>query len=791
MSVSKSEKSELIERLNELLKKQSLFQQEINELQLQITQLKIEEKEPYPSAATDKGLSKVTKSGARKPPLNKEVPKPPKVNYSSVQKQPMTLDDLWKKTGIGSEIEQFIGTNLINKIGMIVVIIGVGIGAKYAIDNDLISPLMRIVLGYLVGAVLSFFAIRLKKNYFNFSAVLFSGAMAIHFFISYAAYTYYGLYSHTFTFILMVAFTVLTVLLALYYNRQVIAHFGLAGAYIVPFLLGDPDAGVLVLFTYMVLVNLGILFISTKKRWKPLNYVAFVATWVIFISWFASDKYNDQLALSLVFVSLFSLIFHLVFLSYKLILKEKFRIDDIFFLLINSTIFWIIGLEAISSYLNDTRLEGLFTFINVILHSSMAYLIYRSEKKHRELFYWAIGLVIAFTTLTVGIQFNQHWVAILWSVEAAFLFWLGRTKKIRLFDYLAFSIIWLTFFVVVLNWISISYTFNVDTITKIHTPIISRLFLSELIVIGSLSTIWIITKYYPLPKDKLQNWNEIFNLLFSVVFLLTIYFTFYSEIDLFWNNIQIYTSYEQNHQGVWVKTFENLNNDITNFGFLWLVNYSLFFICILAFINFRWIKNNLLNAFIFVMAGVLVIIFLSGGLQNLGKLRTSYLHPNLPANYYVNIFHLLIRYVAYLFLALLFYSVLRFTLSFFTNKNLKKIFEIVASVTLITICSSELIHWLSLSGSTEVYKYWLSILWGIFSFILIGYGIKNKKKHLRITSIVLFGVTILKLFFYDLTHLETIPKTIVFISIGALLLVVSFLYNKYTSLIFINEHKHS
>ena len=75
--------------------------------------------------------------------------------------------------------------NLINKIGIIVLIIGVGIGAKYAIDNELISPLTRIILGYLVGAGLLGFAIRLQKKYENFSAVLLSGSMAIFYFITY------------------------------------------------------------------------------------------------------------------------------------------------------------------------------------------------------------------------------------------------------------------------------------------------------------------------------------------------------------------------------------------------------------------------------------------------------------------------------------------------------------------------------------------------------------------------------------------------------------------------------
>jgi uncharacterized membrane protein len=49
---------------------------------------------------------------------------------------------------------------------------------------------------------------------------------------------------------------------------------------------------------------------------------------------------------------------------------------------------------------------------------------------------------------------------------------------------------------------------------------------------------------------------------------------------------------------------------------------------------------------------------------------------------------------------------------------------------------------------------------------------------------VLLGVTVAKLFLYDVSDLPTIPKTILFISLGILMLIVSFLYTKYKGVIF-------
>ena len=84
----------------------------------------------------------------------------------------------------------------------------------------------------------------------------------------------------------------------------------------------------------------------------------------------------------------------------------------------------------------------------------------------------------------------------------------------------------------------------------------------------------------------------------------------------------------------------------------------------------------------------------------------------------------------------------------------------------------------------DSYKLGLSILWGIYALGLIILGIYGHKKHLRIGAIALFALTLAKLFLYDIANLNTISKTIVFVSLGILMLIVSFLYNKYKALIF-------
>jgi uncharacterized membrane protein len=91
---------------------------------------------------------------------------------------------------------------------------------------------------------------------------------------------------------------------------------------------------------------------------------------------------------------------------------------------------------------------------------------------------------------------------------------------------------------------------------------------------------------------------------------------------------------------------------------------------------------------------------------------------------------------------------------------------------------------LDITGSSDSYKLGITILWGVYSLAMIVLGIWRKNKNLRIGAFVLFGVTLTKLFLYDLSSLNTISKTIVMVSLGILLLIISFLYNKYKQTIF-------
>ena len=77
------------------------------------------------------------------------------------------------------DYEKYIGENLFGKIGILVLVVGMGLFVKYAIDKNWINEVFRTVLGFVVGGGLLVLSQRLKNTYRTFSSLLAGGAFAI------------------------------------------------------------------------------------------------------------------------------------------------------------------------------------------------------------------------------------------------------------------------------------------------------------------------------------------------------------------------------------------------------------------------------------------------------------------------------------------------------------------------------------------------------------------------------------------------------------------------------------
>jgi uncharacterized membrane protein len=75
----------------------------------------------------------------------------------------------------------------------------------------------------------------------------------------------------------------------------------------------------------------------------------------------------------------------------------------------------------------------------------------------------------------------------------------------------------------------------------------------------------------------------------------------------------------------------------------------------------------------------------------------------------------------------------------------------------------------------------LSVLWTGYATVLLIIGMKKHSQLLRWQALILFGATVLKVFFYDSSFLERFYRILSFFILGIVLMVVSFLYQKRTA----------
>ncbi|NER19103.1 DUF2339 domain-containing protein [Spongiivirga citrea] len=761
----------LLQRLENLYNKQASFLEEIHALKKEIFLLKAKRDESASQDAKSPSITEKTDTIVE-PIVEEEIIQDKLIQQST---EPPAQVDISKKPKKKSDLEKFIGENLINKIGIIILVIGVAIGAKYSIENNLISPLTRIILGYLAGFGLLAVGMKLKKNYENYSAVLVSGAISIMYFITFAAYSFYELIPQTMAFGLMVIFTIFTVVAAINYNRSIIAHIGLVGAYAIPFLLSNDSGNALVLFSYIAIINMGILIISFKKYWKSLFYSAFGFTWLIYLSWFFLDyNIDDHFTLALGFASVFFLLFYGTFLAYKLSKKESLGVVDTILILFNSFIYFGVGYTILSNHETGEQYLGFFTLANALVHFIVSAIVYKRSLANKNLQYFVSGLVLTFITIAIPVQLDGNWVTLLWTAETALLFWLGRKKNIPIYEKISYVLAFLAFFSLIHDWYDAYYSYDLRNGLSSFSPILNIHFLTSVLVFSGFGFMTYLNYTEKDTQVTSKSLYKVFSYIITVLFLITLYMAFRLEISAFWD-----IKYANSKLLVDANDRSVYNYDLKNFRSIWVLNYSLLFFILFSWVNIKWFKKSVLGVIGIILNVLALLVFLGEALYLISELRETYLAANPEGYYDIGKWYLGIRYVSLIFPIALLYTTYIYVRQEFMKFNFKMIFDFVLHIAILWILSSELLYWMDIYESAQSYKLGLSILWGVYSLIMIAIGIWRNKKHLRVAAIVLFGVTLIKLFFYDISHLNTISKTIVFVSLGVLLLIISFLYNKY------------
>ncbi|MDV3770907.1 hypothetical protein CMU26_15330 [Elizabethkingia anophelis] len=687
------------------------------------------------------------------------------------------------------DIEKFIGENLINKIGILILVLGISFFVKYAIDKNWINEPARVGIGILCGALIMGVAHRLKKNYKAFSSVFVAGSISIFYFTIGIAFHDYHLFNQATAFIIMVIITIFSAFVSVSYDRKELAVLSLIGGFAVPFMVSTGEGSYKVLFTYIAILNIGMLIIAYFKKWSLVTLLAFIFSCVLFSFWFGEKVIDGGLPYrgALFFATLFYLIFSIATVVNNLRNKGTFSKLEYFIIIVNTFFYFGIGISIIHKWGIDFK--GLFTVALALYNLAYAILLYKKFGLDKNAIYLLLGLALTFVTLAIPIQFNGNYITLFWSAEAVLLFWLFQKSRIAAFKLGAIVVQTLMLFSLMMDW-----DFYYVKSTAILKPAFNPIFITGLVSLVSL-----ILTYLLLRKEKEE--VDIFTVKFnpalyrqgvSIAAVIVGYFIGLFEI-----------SYQAN---MGIANYYSAQSYSVLYHFLFSTG-------VIYFTLKR--KNIAVNNLAIILSCINILLYI--------VVFHQLVTDEMKENYYSDLSGksaFFIHYILLTCLAYFGYTIIRLrnNNSFSIIINHKFALWVFAFCIVFIMSNEVMVHGLIFSGELvsqtelakrfpvtkeQLYKYdrlifideklsfvklqiikiGYPILWGALSFVFLIIGIKKQNKQLRIIALALLGITIIKLFFYDIKNVSETGKIIAFILLGVLILIISFVYQKIKKLV--------
>ncbi len=663
------------------------------------------------------------------------------------------------------DLEKFIGENLANKIGIGILVLGIGFFVKYAIDQEWINEIGRVFIGILCGGILLGVAHRLRRTFTAFSSVLVGGGIAVLYLTIAIAFHEYKIFNQTAAFLLMLGITSFAVVFSLAYNRIELAILSILGGFASPFMVSTGEGNYVVLFTYILILDSGMLVLAYFKKWNLVNIICYALTILLFGSWL-STKFDGENSSMIIGALIFATIFYLVFFAMNIInnIKERlpFKGIEISILLSNTFFYYGAGMMILNNPIGED-FKGLFTAALGIFNFVFAYTLFKNNRVDKNLVFLLVGLVLTFISLAAPVQLKGNYITLFWSAETVLLLWLSQKSGIRLMKLASLLIMGLMVISLIMDWSQI----YIDETESSLNIILNKGYITGLFSLASIAA-----TFYLLKNEGEEDEESVH---------------LYKNLLLFAGIILLYVSQflELRHQ-LFSHDFDYATQNLI------IGSYNMLFVLGLLLAERKWLSNQYIkDAFSFW--GILAMIsYLFYYHDQIIRTRNDFLFSGSTITGFI--FH----YILIILLALVAAMSLKKIqgLAEF-NKTTFHAYSWFYVFFFVFLASTELDHIVMLlSGATsesmehiltQNHKIGFPILWGITSFGLIAFGLKTKKKHLRIISLTLFLITILKLFTIDIRGISEGGKIAAFISLGVLLLVVSFMYQRLKKILLTDE----
>jgi len=655
-------------------------------------------------------------------------------------------------------LERFPATNWLSKIGIVTLVLGIGFFVKYAIDQNWINEIGRVGIGLLTGGIIIGIAHKLRTNYRIFSSVLAGGGISVFYITITLAFREYALFGQTPAFVLLIIITLFSVLLSLFYDRKELAVFSLLGGFASPLMVSTGLGSYVVLFSYIFILNTGMLFVSYQKQWRIIGTISFFLTYFFWGMWIYKqfNSYIDPkpyLNLTL-FVSLFYIQFYLLALLDHFKSEKTLSAYQVLLILTNNMFAYITLLYIIDDY--SLQLRGLITLSLAVTNAIVLVILYCNKQVDRNLIYLIIGTVLSFVSFAIPVQLNGHVITLFWAAETVILLWLWKKTRIEVF-YIGFALI------LVLTLCS----YFVDIVqlyshTNVLPIVANRLFMTGAFVIGALVINRLLLKRKS-NKTSVSNTLELFIIALAYIVPMI-------ELDM---QLAHYTDIHI--------------SGTTSFRFAALATFTTMYIAVLGIIYSKKISSKKYIFGLLYFSLILYAIFYAILVTNLRYDIFRSVEGTYPVSYFT------VHVLALPAIACLIYLMVKNIKSMSKHSDWLGWLLTIIVVGILSVETDHIVVWISGNRMNydrilhDVHTFGYPVLWGVIAMILMIWGLNRKEMLLRRIALVFFGLIIIKFYAYDVWNMSQFGRIISFVLLGVILLLVSFLQQKIRTLVKDNE----